>query len=147
MNRYQVSFGNHLYKIKNKILGYKITDISNIDILVISCYDVTTLEERAISAEKFKSNMAAAQWSCRSLSNIPTSSFRSFSTLKSCSYVPKVSRKPLEYCCIHTRPNALDKWYLFRQKHTLTSRHLNNISNTWYVLMYLLVILLFILLF
>ena len=52
MNRYQVSFGNHLYKIKNKILGYKITDISNIDILVISCYDVTTLEERAMSAKK-----------------------------------------------------------------------------------------------
>ena len=93
-------------------------------------HDVTTATGNV--SEKY-SNMAAAQWSRRTL-NVSRPCLRLFSVLHSSPYIPKSPYKPLRECSIDTRPIPWRRPYFYAIMHRSASSHLNGFENTWYVL-------------
>ena len=79
------------------------------------------------------SNMAAAQWSRRTL-NVSRPCLRLFSILHSSPYIPKSPYKPVRKCSIDTRPIPWRRPYFYAIMHKSASSHLNGFEDTWYVL-------------
>ena len=92
-------------------------------------HDVTTGTSDV--SEKY-SNMAAAQWSRRTL-NVSRPCLRLFSVLHSSPYIPKPSYKPLRNCCIDARPIPWKRPYFYTIMHKSALSHLNGFQDTWYV--------------